>query len=146
MRPGMPGRPAAHTVPGSDRLIFSEGAMQLVNTIRDAHTEQAIYYLLTSYIDAVRSCDKLRYMPDALSTLPLAGNGDLQTRFENLLGELDKASKRLDDQACVVIKEALAVFSAALNRLWSIEKLQQALPAGVNRQSALSWSCAPLNL
>jgi hypothetical protein len=120
--------------------------MQLVNTIRDAHTKQAIYFLLTAYIDAVRSCDKLRYMPEALSTLPLAGNDDLQTRFEALLVELDKASKRLDDQACLVIKEALAVFSAALNCLWSMDNVPHSLPAGVSRQSALSWSCTPLNL
>jgi hypothetical protein len=118
--------------------------MEIVNAIREANTDYEIYFLLTSYIDAVRFCDKLRYMPEPMSALPLAGKADLQARFERLLVELDQASKRLDDQACYVIKEALTIFSAALNRLWSIDSKRRAPSAGVDRQAVLSWSSVPL--
>ena len=118
--------------------------MIIANLIREVNTEEEIYFLLTSYIEAVRYCDKLGFMPAQMSALPLAGKDDLQARFEKLIIELDKASKRLDDKACVVLKEALAVFSTALNCIRTLENKRRRPPAGVDQRAALTWSAVRL--
>lgn len=64
---------------------------------------------------------RIAFAAQGVVALPLTGTHDLQARFERSIVELDRASKRLDDKACVVIKEALNIFSAALNRLWLLD-------------------------
>ena len=84
--------------------------------IRNANTEHEIYFLLTSYIEAVRFCDKLHCMSEDITRLPLSGIADVRERFEQLMIELDAASKRLDDNSCTAIREAVHILGAALNR------------------------------
>jgi hypothetical protein len=91
-----------------------------VDVIREAKNEHEIYFLLTSYVEAVRFGDKLNLVPECAKTLPLAGIDHVRHQSQQLIVELDKASKSLNDNACVVIKEALHLFGAALARLESL--------------------------
>ena len=117
--------------------------MIMANIIRQLHTEHEIYFFLTAYIQAVRYCDKLAFLPRQMSDLPLKGREDLQARFEQLLVELDKASRRLDDNACVVIKEALAVVGTSLTCLRLLQLKRRWSPPGVGKPSAASWFPIP---
>jgi len=97
--------------------------MTISHIIREANSEHEIYFLLTAYIDAVQFADKLNCLSEHLTRLPLTGLEDVRGRSAKLVGELDAASKRLDDKVCTVIKEALEIFGAALTRLELFERL-----------------------
>ncbi|HUL41980.1 MAG TPA: hypothetical protein VLV32_08780 [Burkholderiales bacterium] len=99
--------------------------MTIATIIREANTEQEIYFLLTAYIDALQFGDKLNCLSEHLRKLPLTGLEDLRARSIKLVTELDAASKRLDDKVCTVIKEALEIFGAALSRLESFQRLSR---------------------
>jgi len=93
----------------------------IADVICKADTSNEIYFLLTSYIEAMQfSGVPSGIAPDILH-LPLQGRIDVKRRFGKLLVELDGASRRLDDQSCLAIREALHVFGAALNRLRTID-------------------------
>ena len=99
--------------------------------IRTADNAHEIYFLLTSYIDALRSSPRVDNAPESLTQLPLDGRDDVKNRFDKLMVELDTASKGLDERGRVVTKEALHILGTALNRLASIEdeeKRRAALP------------------
>lgn len=100
------------------------------DTIRSANTEHEIYFLLTSYIEAVQSCEKPCRVSDHLTRLPLNGTADVRERFDHLMIELDAASKRLDDNACGVISEAVHILGCALNRLSVLDE-QQCRPQSI---------------
>ena len=106
----------------------------IAEVIRDASTEHEIYFFLTAYIEAVRFCDKLDCLPTHITGLPLAGIDDLRGRFRTL--ELGKASNELDEQAGVVIGEALAIFGAALDRLGSLDGEMRRPLRGIDAQAA----------
>ena len=89
----------------------------ITNFIREANTEHEIYFMLTAYIEAMRFSDKLNLLSERLTVLPLTGMDDLRGRSAKLVAELNEASLRLDDPACVMVKEALEVFGTALSRL-----------------------------
>lgn len=91
-----------------------------IDIIRQAESEHEIYFLLTAYLEAVQFSDKLKLLPDSMERLPLASIDSVRERFRKLIVELDKASKELNDNACAVIKEAMCIFNAALNRLESL--------------------------
>ena len=90
------------------------------DVIREAKNEHEIYFLLTAYVEAVRFGDQLNLVPESVKTLPLAGNAHVRAQLQQLMVELDKASRNLNDNACVVIKEALHLFSTAADRLESL--------------------------
>jgi hypothetical protein len=93
------------------------------DVIRNSNTEHEIYFLLTSYIEAVRFSDKLHCaIPEHITRLPLNGIVDMRERFELLMLELDRASKRLDHNSCMVIRESVHIFGAALNRLSGLDE------------------------
>jgi hypothetical protein len=96
--------------------------MEIINIIRDANSTDEIYSLLTAYIEALQHCDKGESMTPQLVALPINGKADLQARSEQLFVELDVASRRLDDNACIVIKEARAIFTAALYCIRRLDK------------------------
>jgi hypothetical protein len=98
----------------------------IADEIRNAKTEYEIYFLLASYIEAVRFADKLHCgVPMHVTQLPLHDNADVRERFELLLAELDMASKRLDDSSCTILKEAVYMFGCALQRLGVLCERQQ---------------------
>ncbi|HET6492979.1 MAG TPA: hypothetical protein VFG44_08405 [Burkholderiales bacterium] len=89
------------------------------DVIREAKNEHEIYFLLTSYVEAVRFGDQLNLVPQSVKTLPLGGLSHVRQQLERI-AELDKAPKDLNDNACMVIKEALQLFSTAVDRLESL--------------------------
>jgi hypothetical protein len=89
------------------------------DVIREAKNEHEIYFLLTSYVEAVRFGDQLNLVPQSVKTLPLAGLGHVKQQLQRIV-ELDKASRDLNDNTCAVIKEALQLFSTAVDRLESL--------------------------
>lgn len=100
--------------------------MMIADAIRDAESECVIYFLLAAYIEAAQFGGKL---PEYLTILPITGLKDVETRLQQLMMELDKASERLHEKACVVIKEALHIFDAALCRLKFLEHEKELLLA-----------------
>ena len=89
----------------------------IIDAMRNAENENEIYCLLTAFIDAARFCHKRYFMPERVMQLPLRGVIDVGLRFDRLMAELDTASKELDDNGCVVLREALHVFGVALDEL-----------------------------
>jgi CheY-like chemotaxis protein len=92
------------------------------DVIRTAENEHEIYFLLTSYAEAVRYDRPVHAVPEPITRLPLRGPDDVRERFDQLVPELDAASKRLDDKAVALIKQALHTYGTALGRLKSLEK------------------------
>ncbi len=93
----------------------------LTDVIRTAENEHEIYFLLTSYAQAIRYGPPVAPLPDAIARVPVRGLPDVRERFEQLVPELDAASKRLDDRAVALIKQALQTYGTALSRLQSLE-------------------------
>ena len=89
------------------------------DVIREAKSEQEIYFLLTSYVEAVRFGDQLNVVPAPVKRLPLAGRSEVRQQYQKLV-ELDQTSKAATDNANLVIKEALPIVGAALERLESL--------------------------
>lgn len=112
----------------------------VADIIRNANTEHEIYFLLASYIEAVRFCDKLHCMSERITRLPLNGVADVRERFEQLIIELDAASRRLDDKSCTVIREGMHILGSALNRLGVLDEQhyrpQSIAVAGLDAQAA----------
>ncbi|HUO43772.1 MAG TPA: hypothetical protein VMT94_02525 [Burkholderiales bacterium] len=102
--------------------------MMIADIIRKSETQSEIYFLLTSYLEALQFSGAGTGIPQPLLDLPLRGKTDMKARFEKLVIELDSASRRLDDEACLAIKEALHIFGAALNRLRTLDGRKQRLP------------------
>lgn len=94
--------------------------MMITDVLRKADTDHVIYFLLRSYINNVQYREHAKKLPAKVAALPLVSKADVRSRFEVLVLELDAASRRLDDRACVNIKEALVVFGIALHRLQSL--------------------------
>lgn len=111
----------------------------IADVIRNAETQNEIYFLLTSYIEALQFSGALEDVAPQIVDLPLKGKMDLKVRFEKLMIELDSASKRLDDKTCLVIKEALHIFGTALTRLRTIDCQQRPLPINIGNPTDLGY-------
>lgn len=112
--------------------------MVIADAIRQADTEHVVYFLLCAYVNSATRSDTLKNLPERIVTLPLAGKDDVKSRFATLMYELDAASKQLDDIACLALKDALTVFSAAVQRLQSldIKRFRTSRVAGANATGA----------
>jgi len=86
--------------------------------IRNAESERAIYFLLAAYIETTRFGERL---PEYLTNLPITGMEDVETRFQQLLRERDKASEQPPTKSSAIIEEALRIFDDALCRLKVLE-------------------------
>lgn len=95
--------------------------MNLGNVILDAASEHEIYFLLTSYVEALRYCRQLDCLPAPVARLPLAGLDDVRVRFSALAVSLADASRPLDQRTRVALSEAACVLGAALHRLSALE-------------------------
>ena len=105
----------------------------ITDVMREARTEYEVYFLLTSYIEAVRSCERSRSVPEQITALPIAGKLDVRTRYEQLIGGMDSASQTLDDDSYALLREALDILGTALNCLWSLDRDAAGLSAGRRR-------------
>jgi hypothetical protein len=113
--------------------------MMIADIIRKAETQNDIYFLLTSYLEALQFSGMPSGVSQDIADLPLRGKMDVKTRFSKLVIELDNASRRLDDQACVAIREALHIFGAALTRLRAIDNQQRPLPINIENSADLGY-------
>ena len=88
--------------------------------LRTAESDHEIYFLLTSYIEAVRFSNGSNAVPAELQRLPLRDIEDVKQRFDKLIVALDAASRELDESRCVLIREALHILGTAVKRLRSL--------------------------
>lgn len=93
------------------------------DVIRTAETEHEIFFLLTSYAEAVRYDRPIQPLP-----------------------ELDAASKRLDDKAVALIKLALHTYGTALGRLQVLGKETPATAGPQAGTEIAGRSRAPLEI
>ncbi len=103
--------------------------MILADLIRDAESESDVFRLLTAFVEALRYADRLGMLPQFLTTLPLKGVVDLESRFGRLVVELGTGAAD-GGGASQVAKEAREIFGTALHRL-------RALPPGGEADSRL---------
>jgi hypothetical protein len=101
--------------------------MLIVDIIREAGNEHEIYFLLTSYVEALRYCDPLHLLPGDVRELPFNGAEDLSVRAERLRAVLESPAVP-DDKIRLVLAEALDIFGVARHRLETLrEEYQGAL-------------------
>lgn len=101
--------------------------MSIIDVIREADNEHEIYFLLTSYVEAVRYCDPLHLLPGDVRVLPFNGVEDVSMRAERLRAILE-SSAALDDRIRPLLAEALGIFAVAWHQLETLrEKHQSAL-------------------
>jgi len=98
-------------------MIRTETMMMIADVVRRSDSECAIYFLLSAYLQALRFGDNSSRVPESITRLPLTCASDVRTRFEQLMIELDTASRRLDDDSCSAIRGALHMVGAASSRL-----------------------------
>jgi len=99
------------------------------DVIREAKNEHEVYFLLTSYVETVRFCDKLNCLPAPVRELPLNGFEDVRNRIGGLRAEL--GASHVDDNSRVIVEEAAGLFGEALNRLQWLEWEKQRATAMV---------------
>src|SRR3954468_9399916 len=117
------------------------------DVIRTAENEHEIFFLLTSYAEAVNYDRPIQPLPEAITRLPLRGVADVWERFDQLVPELDAASKRLDDRAVALIKQALHTYGTALGRLQTLDKEKSNAAAEAEATlSALATRQEPLEI
>jgi hypothetical protein len=110
--------------------------MMIADEIRNAESEEVIYLILVSYIDAARFRGNLKNLPKQM-VLPLKSKDDVRSRYEALMIALDAASKRLDNDTCITVKEALLIFATALYRLQLLDS-RWSWPLNLDSQTAAS--------
>ncbi len=95
-----------------------------INAIRDAINTEEVFTLLAGYVElaAARGRGHLfLYSPLALAS---GGSPAVRVQLEQLLLELDAASRNLDDYRRDILHEAVHVFGAALEQLVRQERMQ----------------------
>lgn len=90
--------------------------MMIREAIEEASSEQEIFVLLASHIEAVRQVDEKNLLPWAIRHLPVSGTDDIKTRIQALHLIVERARSHADDRTCNVIEEALITFQSALRR------------------------------
>lgn len=91
--------------------------MIILHAIREADSEHEVYELLSAYSEAVGVDGAARESSSRTSNTRITDAAAVARRIEALVAALQEASKRLDDRARLLIKEALHVFCAALDKL-----------------------------
>lgn len=102
--------------------------MNLGNVILDAGNEHEIYFLLTSYVEAMRYCRQPDCMLDCVARLPLAGLDDVRVRFSQLVVSLADMARPLDPRTRAALTEAACIFGAALHRLSALKMEESKAP------------------
>jgi hypothetical protein len=89
--------------------------MMIIEAIRAADTEQAVYSLLTAYLEAVGCLDGGAGLPAPVKRLPIARGTDVRNRARLLHGKLKARNGRGGELA--LLDEAARLFNAAWARL-----------------------------
>ena len=90
--------------------------MTTIDAIHHCDSDVEVYELLNVYIDAVHLAEHT----DSAASYPLANVIDVMREMRTLFIALGLVSRRLNDDSRLVIKEALAILNAALDRLRSL--------------------------
>ncbi len=89
-------------------------------TIRNAKSDEMIYFLLSAYWEAAQIETVL---PEALRSLPITGLDNMKARHWQLLMLL-VTEPALPEASRALLKEALQVVHVALGRLYALERAQ----------------------
>ena len=84
--------------------------MSIIEAIRHAETEHAVYFLLTAYIESLWIGDSVQGLLGTLRRLPITNQSDVQERAKVLMLEQPGAEGE-------IIAEAAEVFRVASQRL-----------------------------
>ncbi|MDB5809072.1 MAG: hypothetical protein JWN94_1194 [Betaproteobacteria bacterium] len=106
--------------------------MVIADAIREAETAYVVYFLVEAYLNTESRRNALKSLSSRIAALPLTGKYDAKSRCAMLKTELDSASTRRDDKTCVIVKEALSVFGAAVQRLEVLEMQRTVRPPLAN--------------
>ena len=96
----------------------------ITDVIRYADTEHEVYVLLSSYVGNTNFDQKFHCLSEC-AVAPLEDTAEIRNRLGQLLLELDSASRNLDDDACVTLREAVHVFGTALDRLVTLRHIHR---------------------
>jgi hypothetical protein len=123
--------------------------MVIAAVIREAETAYVVYFLLEAYLETASRRGVFKNLSPHITMLPLTSRREARSRLALLTLELDAASKRQDDAGCAAIREALEVFSAALQRLDAFEGNRLRAPgdsSGTDARSSDGRSFHPMLL
>jgi len=97
--------------------------MMIADVISEAATEHEVYFLLTSYVEAVRHADLDQVLPHPLRGMPIRGVPDIESRLHWLTVELGRAAPATGAVNGELLREALSLFAAALSSLNRIQEM-----------------------
>ena len=86
--------------------------MMIVDAIRSAPSEHAVYFLVTAYMESLRHFEKSSGVPEPIMRLPIAGRDDLHQRRDLLQSTITAPL-----EAVVPLSEVSAVLACAIERL-----------------------------
>jgi len=92
--------------------------MIITDAILNANSGHAVFFLLTSYMEAVGFDSKL--LPQVVTKLPFTGLKDLMIRYRFIVAKLQRPPLNLDITV-TAMEETAEVFWAALLRLRILE-------------------------
>jgi hypothetical protein len=86
--------------------------MMIVDAISSAPTEHAVYFLVTAYMESLRTFEESCGVPEPVTRLPIAGEDDLHRRLDILRSTLATPLENV-----VPVTEVSAVLDCAVRRL-----------------------------
>jgi hypothetical protein len=86
--------------------------MMILDAIKGASSEHAVYFLVTSYIDSLHHFHRGLGIPESVVRLPVRGMDDLEERLESLHHDSDPPLEGI-----VPASEVSAVLATAVHRL-----------------------------
>lgn len=86
--------------------------MMIVDAIRSAPSEHAVYFLVTAYMESLRHFEESSGVPEPITRLPIAGRHDLHERLTLL-----RSSIAAPPEPIVPVSEVGTVLDCALERL-----------------------------
>jgi predicted Zn-dependent protease with MMP-like domain len=98
----------------------------ITNAIHNANDSHEVLLLLTTYIEGARATGRVRFLAEGIAPASLNHVSAVREHLENLLLELDAASRNLDDHTRDVLHEAVHVFGIGLDKIVKLERHQHA--------------------
>jgi hypothetical protein len=93
--------------------------MMIVDAIKTAPNEHAVYFLVTAYLESLNHFHASSGIPDRIVSLPVAGEADLTERLQVL------RANNLPPAAVQPLSEASEVLSCAVRRLSDVASCTQ---------------------
>jgi hypothetical protein len=97
--------------------------LKITEAIRTATTEHVVYFLLTAYVETLDYYDPPRsFVPEHVRRLPVTEFSDVSNRLRALRTAIEQYTR---SKIRPLIKEAVEVFTAALQRLRVLQNVHQ---------------------